>query len=257
MNRGPRPRLAFASEDGLRAADPESLEARSAFRRGEALGLVLGEAVTHACAANWAAGVHAAREHWNHDFGGAQFSLGRAWYTHLEEGRAQAYFHDVAGSDARVERHCPGLQARMRELLAVVVGEPVRARPDWCGPGVHVFPAGCHVAQNGGDVHFDLEGLPPSHARQRLPALTAVLMLSSPASGGGLRMWDVLCEDGIEGHEDEDLAQPSLTFHYRPGDLLVIDSYRLHQIQPFGGNRARVSATCHAARIADGWESWF
>lgn len=106
-------------------------------------------------------------------------------------------------------------------------------------------------------MHFDLEGLAPSHARMRLPALTAVLMLQPAESGGGLRLWDVLCEDGVEGHEDEDLAQPSLVFDYRPGDLLVIDSYRLHQIQPFAGARDRISVTCHAARIADGWETWF
>lgn len=204
----------------------------------------------------WARATLAARGDWVSDFGGQQFSLGRAWYTHLEQGRADAYFRGAAASDALVERACPGLQDAMRALASRAIGAPVTARQGWCGPGVHVFPAGAHVATRGGDIHFDSEGLTPAHARSRAPALTLVLMLAPPLSGGGLRVWDVRYE-GSDAYEDEDLDRPSVVVPYDVGDLVLLDSYRLHQIQPFGGERDRVSATCHAAFVSGQWETWF
>jgi hypothetical protein len=44
---------------------------------------------------------------------------------------------------------------------------------------------------------------------------------------------------------------------YEAGDLVVLDSYRLHQIQPFTGGVDRISATCHVAFASGVWESWF
>jgi hypothetical protein len=205
----------------------------------------------------WANGVRSARATWNRDFDGAQFSLGRAWYTHLEQDRASAYFEDPSASDASVETVCPGLQATMRRLVSTVVGpEPVVARPGWCGPGVHVFPSGAHVATRGGDIHFDTEGLTPAHVADRAPALTLVLMLDPPERGGGLRVWNVRYA-GSDAYSEADLSRESVLFEYEAGDLVVIDSYRLHQIQPFLGTRDRISATCHAARVSAQWETWF
>lgn len=204
----------------------------------------------------WARGVVSARALWCRDFEGEQFSLGRAWYTHLEQDRTEAYFRDPAASDAAVERACPGLQATMRELAGRVLGVDVVQRPGWCGPGVHVFPAGAHVAMRGGDVHFDSEGLTEAHAAARAPAFSFVLMFQPPVSGGGLRVWDVRYA-GTDTYEDEDLERASVTVEYGVGDLVVFDSYRLHQIQPFAGARDRISATCHVAFVSGVWESWF
>ena len=206
--------------------------------------------------ATWAGSVRAARTAWVTDFGGAQFSVGRAWYTHLEQGRAGEYFAAATESDATVERICPGLQVAMRALASRVVGAPVVARPGWCGPGVHVFPAGAQLSTRGGDIHFDTEGLTPAHVSERAPALTLVLMLAPPEAGGELRVWDASYR-GSDAYEDADLARASVTCAYGPGDLVVIDSYRLHQIQPFRGAIDRVSATCHAAFVAGEWETWF
>ena len=72
--------------------------------------------------ARWVSGVYDAREAWTHDFGGEQFSLGRAFYTHFEEEKSRAYFADTASSDALVESHAPGLQQAMRDLVVIVVG---------------------------------------------------------------------------------------------------------------------------------------
>lgn len=236
-----------------RVAEQPSPDVRALDR---ALAIHVRAAVDGARVAAWTRGVLAARASWVRDFRAAQFSLGRAWYTHLEQGRVSEYFRDPASSDAQVEAACPGLQATMRALVAKAVGAPVVQRDGWCGPGVHVFPAGSPVSRKGGSIHFDSEGLTPAHAAERAPALSVVLMLQPALEGGGLRLWDVRYR-GSEAYEDEDLEAPSVTCEYGVGDLVVFDSYRLHQIQPFGGARDRISATCHAAFAAGVWETWF
>jgi hypothetical protein len=201
--------------------------------------------------ARWTAAIRAAETEWTPDFGGAQFSLGRAFYTHLETERAKDYFANVRASDALVERILPGFQDAMRALVAAATGARVVARRGWCGPGVHVFRQGGEVARAGGVIHFDLEGLSAHHVRAHKPALSAVAMLDRPAQGGGLRLWDL-------HHPEEERARGESTLvDYEVGDALVFDSYRLHQIQPFSGGD-RISATVHAAEIdRDLWETWF
>jgi hypothetical protein len=205
--------------------------------------------------ARWVAGVYAAREHWTPNFDGVQFTLGRAWYTHLEEERADDYFAAAASSDALVERFLPGLQAHLVTRLEALVAAPIAPRRGWCGPGVHVFPAGEWLAQHGGDIHFDTEGLDEAQLATRAPALSAILMLQPPVAGGGLRVWD-LRYDGRD-EVPEAAALPSMLAEYEAGELIVIDSYRLHQIQPFSGERDRISATAHVALGDAGWHYWF
>lgn len=222
-----------------------------------ALVRIIRGAIDEPTCARWVASVYAARAEWTEDFGGEQFALGRAFYTHFETGRSAEYFGDAAASDARVERGAPGLQARMRELVAEVTGGRVVQRRGWCGAGVHVFPAGEKVARAGGVIHFDVEGLAKSHLALRKPALSVVAMLQPALEGGGLRLWDArYC--GSEHPSDEQLATQNELVEYAVGDVLAFDSYQLHQIQPFGGARDRVSATLHAAEIDRGvWQTWF
>ncbi len=83
-------------------------------------------------------------------------------------------------------------------------------------------------------------------------------MLQPPAAGGGLRLWAALWS----GWEDEDVTAaaaraPSVVAEYQTGELILIDSYRLHQIQPFTGARDRVSVTTHLVLADGGWQSWF
>jgi hypothetical protein len=184
-----------------------------------------------------------------------QFTLGRAFYTHLEEGREAEYFEGARASDDAVERAVPGLQARVRALAAEVVRGPVTARRGWCGPGVHVFPAGDWLSGHGGDIHFDTEGLRAHELAARAPALSLVLMLQPPERGGGLRLWDARYEGNDAPPDVTDV--PNVLVDYGPGDLLVFDSYRLHQILPFEGDRDRVSVTAHLVLGRLGWEAWF
>jgi hypothetical protein len=118
-----------------------------------------------------------------------------------------------------------------------------------------VFPAGEWVSRHGGDIHFDTEGLRDEQLAARAAAVTMVLMLQPAAQGGGLRVWDKVWE-GEESTEDPEEA-PSEVIAYGAGDLVVIDSYRLHQICPSTGPLDRISATAHAASLGDRWEAWF
>lgn len=207
--------------------------------------------------ASWVADVVAARADWTSDWDGEQFSLGRAFYTHLEQDASAAYFRDAAASDVRVDAHLPAFQSRLRDLVASLVDGVVRARRGWCGPGVHIFPAGGQVAREGGVAHFDNEGLAAHHIARRRAAISVVVMLGAAHEGGGLRVWDVRY-DGRDIATDADLAAASVVIPYGVGDVVVIDSYRLHQIQPFDGTRDRISATVHAAEVDPGrWEAWF
>ncbi|MFQ3582988.1 MAG: hypothetical protein SNJ67_06085 [Chloracidobacterium sp.] len=209
-----------------------------------------------ALCARWVASVYAAREHWVEAFGGLQFSLGRAWYTDLEMGREADYFAEAAERNALVERYAPGLQRRMRQLARAVVGRPVIQREGWCGAGIHIFPAGSWVAQQGGEIHFDTEGLLPEQLAEQTPALTLVVMLQPPVDGGGLRLWEARFE-GDETPSPAQLARPSQSIAYGVGDALIFDSYRLHWIEPFTGDRDRISVTLHVVQTGPVWESWF
>lgn len=248
---GKRAVVTFAS---LEAYESEvAPEARRACIE-DAVGLRMLGAIEATRAAAWETRVLEASADYSVAFG-SQASLGVAWYTHLEEGRARDYFERAAASDACVRRHVPGFQRALLDLVGRALGVLIVPRPGHAGPGIHVFAPHGPCARLGGEVHFDTEGLPPPYLRARGPAYTAVLSLSSVASGGGLRLWDL----PYDGHDEPalgDLSEPFL-IPYRPGDLVVFESYRLHQIEPFGGDTARVSATCHVARLAGKWVGWF
>jgi hypothetical protein len=200
--------------------------------------------------------VLAARSDWTAAFKGEQYSLGNAWYTHLETGKERLYLRDAATADAKVERALPGMQAQVRRWLSELVAAPVIPRPGFCGAGVHVFLPGSPVARRGGSVHFDLEGLRTDRERCAR-ALSFVMMLTEPADGGGLRVWSATYR-GEEHPTRDELRSTKETVRYRVGDGLVFPSHRLHQIEPFSGERPRVSIAAHAVEREDGtWECWF
>ncbi len=221
------------------------------------LGAYLSGVASKAEVERWREGVLRGKSEWTDDFGGEQHSLGRAFYTHFEEDKSRDYFRSAAASDLIVERWAPGLQGRMLELMKDITSGTVRKRYGWCGAGVHIFPAGEKVAREGGIKHFDTEGLSAFALERGSSALSLVVMLDAPESGGGLRIWDVTYQ-GRDTATEEEEARPSETIMYGPGDAVVFSSYRLHQIQPFGGQRARMSATLHAVEVSPGcWETWF
>lgn len=224
---------------------------------GGSLAVVVRGALGEGDRQRWIEGVYRARGEWVSDFEGEQFAVGRAFYTHLETDRSGEYFGDAAASDARVERALPGMQALVRETFARLVGGAVRPRLGFCGPGVHVFPAGGKVARKGGVVHFDVEGLTPHQLARRRRATTVVWMLQPGEWGGGLRVWNA-AHHGDEFPSERQLSAARRTIRYGAGDLVLMESARLHQIRPFRGDRDRISITAHAVEVDSGvWEIWF
>jgi len=219
------------------------------------LGVQLKGVLTRRECALYARGVYAGRGAWTPNFDGVQFTLGRAWYVHLETDREDEYFENVAQSDADMERFVPGLADRLLAMMSRFVGREVERREGYCGPGVHIFPSEQYVSHHGGDVHFDMEGLAESHVEARAEAISAILMVQPAAQGGGLRVWDKLWED--EDTEEDPGSSTSDVVTYDSGDLAIIDSYRLHQIQASSGPLDRISATAHAVREGDRWVAWF
>jgi hypothetical protein len=236
--------------------EAKSLGAARTFLETHAAVVVRGALASSDCR-RWVKGILDAKGAWTDDFDGDQASLGRAFYTHLETDRTHLYFADAAASDARVERYAPGLQGRMRALLEEAVEGRVVVRRGWCGAGVHVFPPGGTVASQGGVRHFDTEGLAEGHVTRRAPAVSLVAMLVPPSRGGGLRVWPVHYA-GQDHVDDADVPGEGVVIEYASGDVVLFDSYRLHRIEPFQGERPRISATLHGAEIDAGlWESWF
>lgn len=214
-------------------------------------------AVDESTCRGWVQRILEARNDWIADFGGEQFALGRAFYTHYETGRADVYFRDAERSNALVERVLPGMQDQIRNLFARMVGGNARLRRGFCGPGVHVFPARENVAKRGGVVHYDVEGLSPLHVQRRAPAMSLVVMLQPAQWGGGLRLWNALWH-GADEPDDEEIQGPHITHRYTVGEALLMESHRLHQIRPFRGMLGRISITVHSVEVDRGqWDTWF
>jgi hypothetical protein len=203
------------------------------------------------------------KESWYPNYGGEQYSLGRVWSTHIDDGITDDYFRGAEESKGMIESHFPGLYDKIRTFFSLVQhGEPVVLRTGWAGPGFVVFPAHGRCADIGGDIHYDWEGLSAEQFNDpAAEAYSFISMLQKPQVGGGLRLWDMfydrVCKREELAPKASAPAVDSLTVDYQIGDLLVIDSFRLHQIQPFSGDIDRICLTFHAARYQDGWHIWF
>ena len=114
---------------------------------------------------------------------------------------------------------------------------------------------GSPVAERGGSVHFDLEGL-RDDAERAAPALSLVMVLQTAEAGGGLRVWPTRYHGSSHANAAERRAQYTY-LAYEPGDLVVFESQRLHQIEPFSGDRARITVTAHALWKDERWQVWF
>lgn len=203
------------------------------------------------------------KEFWHPNYGGEQYSLGRVWYTHVDEGIKDEYVRGAEESNRIIESHFPGLYERIRTFCAIIQqGEPVALRKGWAGPGFVIFPANGRCAEIGGDIHYDWEGLTDGQLDDpKAEAYSFISMLQKPHTGGGLRIWNMFYDRVRKREELVPKASPpaaeSLVIDYEIGGLLVIDSFRLHQIQPFGGEIDRICLTFHTARYQDGWYVWF
>ncbi len=200
--------------------------------------------------------VIANKVHWNSDFDGLQFSFGQAYYPHLEAGTTEAYFEKALSSDTIFESALPGLQEFAVKIISTLVGAYAQPREEWSGPGIHIFPANGYAAKNAGEIHFDLDGICDSDRAALAPAITIIVMLQKPTEGGGLKVWNKKFS-GISANELNLAETESEILNYSNGDIIIINSYTLHQIQPFISKEDRISLTVHSVFNGECWECWF
>lgn len=195
-------------------------------------------------------------EHWNSDFDGLQFSFGQAYYPHLEAGTTDTYFEKVEVSDRMFNQALPGLQEFAMKLLSSIVGGYVQQREGWSGPGIHIFPIDGYAAKNAGEVHFDLDGISDKDRMALSPAVTLIVMLQPPSTGGGLKVWNTKYA-GFDALELNIETIENSILEYKIGDVVAINSYTLHQIQPFTSTVDRISLTVHSIFNGECWDCWF
>ena len=203
---------------------------------------------------------------WTTGFDGEQFALGEVWYHYAEEGENLEQYHAQAtASRAVVEKHMPGLHAHIiRFLQAFLEHDNVYMREGWAGPGIVNFKAGRWVAQNGGSVHYDAEGLTPEDmGNPDFETYSFVAMLQKPLRGGNLQIWDKPYDhtdpNDQTGAPDTRLFPnpvPSV-IDYKPTEMWLFNGLRAHWIEPFAGDIDRICLTFHIARRKDGWDVWF
>ncbi len=205
---------------------------------------------------------YGARARWTSGFGGEQFALGEVWYHYRETGGSLTQYQACVEESLRtVEAVLPGLYDRILSFLGrITAPEPVTLRPGWAGPGIVNFPAGEYLAHNGGDIHYDWDGLQPEEFEApELEAYSFVSMLSKPERAGGLTLWNARHDN----RRDPDIEHPSVAhaesvyIDYQPGQLWVFRSMWAHCIEPFGGSVDRVCLTFHVVRRSGCWLVWF
>ena len=163
-----------------------------------------------------------------------------------------------------ISSHFPGLYEKIIQLCKNIEKDAdISLRQGWAGPGFAIFPAHGRCAELGGDIHYDWEGLTDGQLDDlHAEGYSFIAMLKKPSQGGGLKIWDVKYD---LNHKQEELVAwanspdcPSLLIDYQLGDLVLINSFCLHQIQPFEGEVDRVCLTFHIAKYNEKkWYIWF
>lgn len=207
--------------------------------------------------------VYAASPDWSAGFEGVQYVLGEAWYHYAEEGRSfEEYSAKSKSARATVEKHVPGLEKKIIGFLSSIAApHTVSIRKGWAGPGIMIFPAGGHVAEKGGSVHFDLDAFTQEELKNPdLQLLSFICMLQKPASGGNLTIWRRSYDRTISREENffpDASGFDNTTIEYQPGDLWMLNGLSAHQITPFQGDTDRICLTFHIYRDKKKWHLWF
>ena len=193
------------------------------------------------------------------------FTLGAASYLDATNGRFADYQAKARRFNPLLREHFGWLLDRLAERFSEHVGRTAFYDERLALPGFHVFLAHPAFASNTASVHYDLQyqsidwtEIGAANADEQRSLTLAVRL---PASGAGLRIWDIDARDmaGL----DPDAQRDWRAAHRRPtrvrygtGLLLVHSGHHLHQIAPLEDQRPgdeRVTLQAHGLPVGDRW----
>jgi len=184
-------------------------------------------------------------------------SFGNPLYAFRATNRLEEYFQKSAESDAKVQRHFPGLEEKILSPFRTIEDpKTFQKRARHSGPAFVIQDdRSDHYA------HYDLnEGLKDIRGifSPEDSLYTVVGMLKKPKSGGRLFLWNRLYDD-TRPYIDQLSTPPELekiAIDYPLGSLLIVNGMKLHEIEESKGER--ITVNCHLMRTSDdNWTYWF
>ncbi len=210
--------------------------------------------------------VHELREHWVPRRGEIPFyTLGAASYLDAANGHFAAYQERARHTNPLLAEHFGWLLDRLAEAFSRLVNWPVFYSDRLALPGFHVFLSHPSFATEASSIHHDLQyqSIDWSEIGVIDPTQQRSLTLSVrlPASGAGLRIWDLDVLEMAKMSEEQQRAwgaahRKPIYVPYQVGTLLIHGGHRLHQIAPIKDQRPedeRVTLQAHALPAGDRW----
>jgi hypothetical protein len=137
------------------------------------------------------------RDYWDKRAPNMEFyTLGKTVYL---DGNTPAYFDCREGTNLILLKHFGFMYEDLREMLSVILGEPVFFNHDIALPGFHVFPSDPQFLSMSGSWHVDLPHNTLGLGNQDTQAYTVAIKL--PTGGGGMDM-RINGKDEYVGYEE-------------------------------------------------------
>ena len=191
------------------------------------------------------------------------FTMGAASYLDHAFG-SEAMLAKAAQDNAILLEHFQWLYDRLLKVLHGLLNESVLLDPEFALPGFHIFQGHEAFTQPVASVHFDLQYDHYDWSRyrevDRMRPISMTLPVCLPASGAGLRVWDMTWERAqTMSRKDLDHFKKTapFTYHpYEPGQMVVHSGHHLHQIAPIATIQPgdeRITLQAHSDRTEQGW----
>ncbi|MEM7586692.1 MAG: hypothetical protein AAF560_25105 [Acidobacteriota bacterium] len=187
--------------------------------------------------------IHECRPSWTRmDDNLPMYTLGAAAYVEGGSGREANYLAKAREINPMLHERFGWLYERLAETVSRAVGEPARYDAEHLSlPGFHVFLAHPAFTRPVASIHFDIQyeyidwrahpGL--DFSRQ----LSMTLSIRLPASGGGLKLWDLDFDtyekmSPAEQRHFKDGRENFEIMPYQEGSMVIHSGFQLHQIAP-------------------------
>ncbi len=196
------------------------------------------------------------------------YTMGAASYLDNAFG-PEAMLFKAAEDNPILLEHFQWLYDRVLRVLNELLNEPVGLDPEFALPGFHIFFGHEAFTQPVASVHFDLQYGHYDWSKRykevdRSKPISLTLPIQLPASGGGLRVWDMTYDRFKAMPKQEfDRFKKTAPFTYHPyeiGKIVVHSGHYLHQIAPLvkvHEGDERITLQAHALHTEQGWIAYW